>query len=224
VILTLAGLILARSIEAEKGEFRMNRPDHEARISDVDSSAWGSLRVFVSIIGKWWFSVWILTIVAGIISFGLTVANISRVPTAVWVGLLALGLVLGPSVAFHSLRVERDRFKHLLDDREAVVEILEDLEKLRAEAAALQIEGKQISKKDFDDWKSRVEDWETRTKSKLAQLHPAEAGNFNTLGVYEPKLSSGTNIINDEHQTIILNLIRRIDILSDIRDRWTMRT
>lgn len=197
------------------------RPDQLTRIANIDTSAWKSLRAFISLIGKWWFSVWILTILSGVVSFGLTVANVTQFPTYIWVGLLIIGLVLGPSVAFHSLRVERDSLRLLIDDKEVVLHILNDLEGLRSEAANLQVEGRQISKAEFEEWNSRVSDWMNRTRSKLAELHPAEAGNFNTLGVFDAKLSMGTKIVSNEQQTALLNLIRRLDILGEIRDRWT---
>ena len=198
-----------------------NRADQQVRLERVDRNAWTSVKAFAATVGKWWFSVWVLTVLSGVVSFGLTVANIAQFPTGLWVGLLLAGLVLGPSVAFHSLRVEGDSFNHLWEDKEVVIAILEDLEALRAEAAKLQIEGRQLAKPELPDWLARVDQWTTRAKNKLAHLHPAEAGNFTTLGVYDPKLSAGTKIVSNDHQTALLNLIRRIDILAEIRDRWT---
>ena len=198
-----------------------NRADQRARLDRVDRSAWTSVKSFAATVGKWWLSVWVLTVLSGVVSFGLTVANVAQFPSGLWVGLLLAGLVLGPSVAFHSLRVERDSFKHLWEDKEVVIRILDDLEDLRAEAAKQQVDGRQLAKPDFDEWNANVDDWTTRTKKRLSDLHPAEAGNFTTLGVYDPKLSAGTKIFSDDHQTALLNLIRRIDILAEIRDRWT---
>jgi hypothetical protein len=54
-------------------------------------------------------------------------------------------------------------------------------------------------------------------------LHTAEAGNFNTLGLFSPELSIGTQIYNPQHRQTLFNLIRRIHILEVIRNRWTTR-
>jgi hypothetical protein len=197
------------------------RPDETARVSAIDRSAWTSVKALAELVGKWWVSVWVLTILSGVVSFGLTVANIASIPTAVWAGLLTAGLVLGPSVAFHSLRIERDSYRALWDDGDVVIRLLRQLEKLRAEGARLQIEGRQVLKPQFDDWAGRVAAWRKRTIRKLTQLHPAEAGNFTTLGVFDAKLTAGTKIISDKHQTEMLNMVRRLEILADVRDRWT---
>jgi hypothetical protein len=197
-----------------------NRPDQLARLERLDRTPWSSLKALAEIAGKWWLSVWVLTLLSGIISFGLTVANIATVPTGVWVGLLVAGLVLAPSIAFHTLRVQRDSCRAILDDKEVVKAVLQELETLRHEAAGLQVEGMSLPKPGFGEWVARVRDWRARTTTKLAELHPAEAGNFTTLGVYDVTFAKGTKIFSDQHEVELRNLIRRIDILGEIRDRW----
>lgn len=201
-----------------------NHAYEDLRTTDVDRSAWRSLVVFAEIAGKWWVSFWILALLSGTVSFSLTVTNIRQFSPSVWITLLILGLVVVPIVSFHFLRVERDKFKKLWDDKDHIISILSELEDFRAKAAKLQIEGMRFpGEKELDDWLQRVEDWRKSTHEKIYMLHPAEAGNFTTLGLFTPELATGTEILNPKHQQALLNLVRRIHILGEIRDRWTTR-
>jgi len=203
----------------------MNDQAYETpRIVNVDNSLWRSLYVFAEIAGKWWLSIWALTLLSGVISFGLTVANIQQFPTSIWVGLLAAGLIVAPIISFHHLRIQRDKFKDLWDDKHFIISVLSEVEELRSEAAKLQIEGKGIEEKyEVNDWVEKVSDWRKRAIDKLNMLHPAEAGNFTTLGIFDAELTHGAKLIDTQHQSELVNLIRRIRIMSDIRDRWTTR-
>ena len=73
----------------------------------------------------------------------------------------------------------------------------------------------------FDYWFQRVDDWRKSIYDKLYKFNPAEAGKFNTLGVFSAQLAVGTRILNGKHQSALINLIRRMEILADIRDIWT---
>ena len=196
----------------------------ELRTKYVDRSVWRSLRVFGEIAGKWWLSFWVLTLLGGIVSFGLTVANIGQFSSSIWISLLVVGLVFAPIVSFHFLRVERDRFNNLWDDKEHLISILTDLEDFRAKAVRLQNEGNRFADEEaLEKWIRSVDDWCTEAHEKVHLLHPAEAGNFNTLGLFTPELAAGTKVLNPRHQQTLLMLIRRIHILEEIRDRWTTR-
>ncbi len=154
------------------------------RATNADTSLGKTLKVFFEISGKWWFSVWLLTILSGIVSFGLTVANIAQFGTTIWVGLLLLGLAVAPVVAFHFLRIQRDTYQSLWDDKEHIIRILNEVETLRAEGVKIHIDGRQLSSnKPVEQWIEKVDEWRKRTGEKVYELHPAEAGNFNTLGL-----------------------------------------
>ena len=196
----------------------------EVRINDVDRSVWRSLIIFSKIGGKWWFSVWILILLCGIVPFTLTVTNIKQFSPSFWLTLLIIGLFIAPIVSFHFLRIERDKFKKLWDDRDRIISILTELENFRAKAAALQIEGMNLpNDKELDDWITKVNNWRKSTHEKIYMLHPAEAGNFDTLGLFTVDLAKGTKLLNDKHNKALIKLIRRIHILEQIRDRWTTR-
>jgi len=110
---------------------QVNRKSYELiRLHRVDRSAWSSIKTFCELAGKWWVSVWLLTVLSGAVSFGLTVANVAQLPTTLWLALLLAGLVLAPSVAFHSLRIQRDSYRSLWGDKHAVIRVLNDLEEL----------------------------------------------------------------------------------------------
>lgn len=195
------------------------------RIAHVDKSLWRSFIVFIQISGKWWFSVWVLIILAGLVTFFLTISNIAKLPTPVWGSLLVLGVVLAPSVAFHFLRIERDIFNALWNDKDTIMAILDSIESLRNEAAPLQIRGKSLSTtRSVNKWIKEVDDWTERTINTVRLLHPAEAGNVKTLGVFEVVLAYGTRPLNDKHLSAIRNLVRRMAILAEIRNRWTTKT
>src|SRR5271157_1588086 len=120
----------------------MTEDDYKGlRTTKVDKGPRRSLAAFVQIAGRWWFSVWVLVVLSGLFAFALTVANVTKVPAWVWGSLIVLGLLIAPAVAFHLLRIDRDTFKALWDDKEAVRSALTAIEDLRAEAAALQIKG-----------------------------------------------------------------------------------
>jgi len=192
------------------------------RLASLDRSVWRSLQGFAETVGKWWLSVWILIVLSGIVAFGLTVANVKNFPTPLWVGLLLAGLVVAPAVAFHQIRVERDSFKQLWDDKQAIIGILAELEDLRAEAARLNIEGmKSLKKERIEAWRTKARGWYDTVFAKLNELHPAEAGNFRTLGVYTPRAVAGAHALTAQHQKDLENFVRRLDILGEIRDRWT---
>ena len=138
------------------------------RIIDVDRSIWRSLIIFTDIAGKWWLSVWILTLLSGIVSFGLTVSNIMQFSPSIWISLLILGLVIAPMVSFHFLRMERDKFKKLWDDKDHIISTLTELEDLRSKAAALQIEGMKLpGYKEFEGWITKVDHWKKSTHEKI---------------------------------------------------------
>ena len=194
----------------------------QARLANLDLSVWSSLQAFAETAGKWWLSVWVLLLLSGILTFGLTVANVRNFPTPVWVGLLLGGLVIAPGVAFHMVRVERDSFKHLWDDKEVIIRLLAELEDLRAEGARLHIEGRKAAKKqDIQAWGPQADLWYQTVLAKLGELHSAEAGNFRTLGVYTPRLLAGRQPLTIQHEKALENFVRRLDILGEIRDRWT---
>jgi len=194
------------------------------RTASVDRSVWRSVRVGAEIAGKWWISAWVLTLLSGIVAFGLTAANLANLNPAIWLALLALGLFVAPAVALHFLRIERDDFKALWDDKNRLIELLAQLEQCRAAAAKLQIQGMHFARKaEFDAWSEKVAEWTNATQELVYLLHPAEAGNFYTLGLFQPELAAGTELLNPKHRQILVNFIRRIHILETIRDRWTTR-
>jgi hypothetical protein len=194
------------------------------RTTEINHSIWRSIVVGGEIAGKWWFSAWVLTLLSGVVAFGLTVAKITNIDSSVWIALLVLGVIVAPMVAFHFLRVERDEYKALWDDKHHLIDLLENIEKARAVAVKLQIQGRKFSNQaELDAWIKKVNNWIRNTHEKVYLLHPAEAGNFNTLGLFPPELSFGTQIYNPQHQQTLLNLIRRIHILEEIRNRWTTR-
>jgi hypothetical protein len=80
------------------------------------------------------------------------------------------------------------------------------------------------TEEDEKKWIKEVNDWTERTITTVSLLHPAEAGNVKTLGVFDVKLASGTRLINQLQTTTIRNFVRRMEILAEIRDRWTTRT
>jgi hypothetical protein len=194
------------------------------RAISVDTSLWKSFKVFFEISGKWWLSVWILTVLSGLVSFGLTIANVKQFDSSIWIGLLLLGLVVAPTFAFHVLRIQRDNYKNLWNDKEHIIHILSEIENLRTEGVELHINGMHLSSNtSLQEWIEKVDDWRKRTNEKVYELHPAEAGNFNTLGVFPAVLAAGTKPFNGKHQSELLNLVRRLTLLGEIRDRWTTR-
>jgi len=195
------------------------------RISQVDKSPWRSFVIFLKIAGKWWFSVWVVVILAGIATLALTIAKVSQLPTSVWGTLIIIGFVIAPVIAFHFLRVERDTYFALWDDKAKIMNILGAIEKLRKEAAPLHIRGMCLSTiRTVNKWTKEVDDWTKRSIDTVKLLHPAEAGNLETLGVFNVDLAVGTKPFNAQHLSTIRNLVRRMTILAEIRDRWTTRT
>src|SRR5260221_3180185 len=170
------------------------------RVSQVDKSPWRSFVVFIKIAGKWWFSFWIAVILAGVVTLTLTIANISQLPASVWGSLFILGIVIAPIISFHFLRVERDVFYALWDDKVKILNILETIENLRKEAAPLHIRGKDLNTiRKVNKWIKEVNDWTERSINIVKLLHPAEAGNLQTLGVFDVKLAAGTKPFNARH-------------------------
>jgi hypothetical protein len=194
------------------------------RKNSVDKSPWRSVIIFFETSGKWWFSVRVLTVLSGLVSFGLTAANIKQLDPLIWLGLLWLGLAVAPIVTFYILRIQRDIYKDLWDDKAHVIIILREIGALRAEAVELQIEGMRLfSQKLLKLWIEKIDDWRKRTNEKVYELHPAEAGNFTTLGIFPAVLAAGTKPMNAKHQSELMNLVRRLTILGEIRDQWTTR-
>lgn len=192
-----------------------------ARLDNLDRSSWTSLKLFAQLAGRWWFSVWLLVLISGLVAFGLTATNTRNFPTPVWAGLLLTGLVLAPAVAFHHLRIDRDRFRLLWEDKATVAKTLTDLEALRADGAALQIRGRGVAKKEsIEAWAIEANSWYERVLAKLGELHPAEAGKFRTLGIYTPRPVAGPEPLTARHGKLLQNLVRRLEILSEITDRW----
>ena len=98
------------------------------------------------------------------------------------------------------------------------------LEKSKSTTLKGLIEGSEISDNAaLRDWMQQVDEWRIAAYETIYLLHPAEAGNFNTLGLFTPELARGTQILNPMHEQQLLMLIRRIHILEEIRDRWTIR-
>jgi len=195
------------------------------RTARVDTSPFRSFVVFLQVAGKWWFSAWVVVVMAGLVALGLSIAQVSQLPSATWVLLLALGVVLAPTVAFHTLRIQRDEFKAMWDDKALVIDVLARLEQLRTEAAPLQIKGMTVrSSRSVSAWIKMVDDWTSRAIDTAGLLHPAEAGNIKTLGVFKVSLAAGSKPFNARHLTAIRNFVRRMQILADIRDRWTARS
>lgn len=195
------------------------------RIVRVDKSPWRSFIVFFQIAGKWWFFVWVIVVLAGMVTLTLTVTGVDKLPVSVWGSLFVLGFVLSPAVAFHFLRIERDTFNALWDDKDTIIEALTAIEDLRAEAAPLQIRGMNLETvANVPQWIKEVNDWTERTIKTVTLLHPAEAGNVKTLGVFQVELAYGTRLLGPAHHTAIRNFVRRMVILAEIRDRWTTRT
>ena len=177
-----------------------DREYSDVRTTDVDRSPGRSLIVLGKIAGKWWFSFWILTLLGGLVSFSLTVANIKQFSPVVWGTLLIVGFVFAPIVASHYLRIQRDKFKAFWDDKEVIIKMLNQIEEARAEAAALQIEGMSFTDEEqLAQWIEKVNTWQSITYEKVYKLHPAEAGNFNTLGLFAEELARGTQLLNTEH-------------------------
>jgi hypothetical protein len=196
----------------------------ELRTKHVDHSLWKSLLVGFEIAGKWWFSFWLLILLSGIITFVVSIANIKNIDSRVWIVLLVMGLFIAPVIACHKLRIERDKYKALWDDKNIIISILSDLEDLRKTATSLQIEGMKLTNQtQLDVWKIKVEQWTKETYEKVLTLHPADAGNFLTLGLFKGELAVGTQPFMIKNSQVLLNLIRRIHILEEIRDRWTIR-
>lgn len=190
----------------------------------VDKSVWKSMKVGLEIAGKWLFSIWILVILSGIIAFAVTIANISYVNPIIWIALIVVGLCLAPAITCHILRVQRDEFKALWDDKELLSSILLDMEVSRKKAVSMQIEGMKIkNSRELNIWTLKVQNWTQKTYKKVRLLHPAEAENFYTLGIFKPELASGTQPFMIKNSQELLNLIRRIHILEEIRNRWTTR-
>jgi hypothetical protein len=196
----------------------------DVRTAKVDRSLGRSFKIFFKVAGGWLFSFWVLTLLAGFGAFIVTVADIKQVDPAVWRTLLFMGLVLAPIAAFHRLRIQRDEFEALWDDKALIIDALNQIEEARAEAARLNIKGMVFGNdKQLLQWIEEVNNWRSETYEKVYQLHPAEAGNFNTLGLFDPMMPAGARLRNPTHQQQLLNLGRRINILGEIRDRWTTR-
>jgi hypothetical protein len=194
----------------------------ERRTSGVDHSPWRSILELVKVAGKWWFFVWVLVVLAGLVALGLTIVHPAQVPTAVWVSLFVVGIVIAPMVAFHFVRVERDTFYALWHDKETLMNVLVAVEELRQEAAPLHIRGMRLATtRSVNKWIKEVDNWTERAVDTVQLLHPAEAGNLRTLGVFPVQLASATKPLNSNHRAAIQNLVRRMAILADIRDRWT---
>jgi len=191
------------------------------RSAHVDRSPMRSLVVFFQVIGRWWLLTWVISILGGLISLAFTIARVAEVPPGFWGFLLALGVFIAPAVAFHFLRIERDEFNSLWGDKERVMQVLTQMEALRSEAAPLQIRGMRLdTMRSVNKWINEVDAWTARTRDTVALLHPAEAGNFKTLGVFKVTLAAGTKPFNAAHRSAIQNLVRRMQILGEIRDRW----
>ncbi len=201
-----------------------DREYSDVRTAVVDRSLGRSLDVFSKIAGKWLFGVWILTALAGFLSFALMITNIKQISPALWGTLIFVGFVVAPIAASHYLRIQRDEFKALWDSKAAEFTILSQIEEARAEAVELNIEGMALSNEEhLTQWAEKVNTWRSSTYEKVSQLHPAEAGNFDKLGVFTVELARGTQLLNTEHERQLTMLVRRIRILSEIRDRWTTR-
>jgi hypothetical protein len=105
------------------------------------------------------------------------------------------------------------------------------MDDLRKQGAHLQILGIKLfgtnfdplTKKAFDAWKRNVEDWTKSIIETVSHLNPAEAGNITTLGVFNIKFTIKNNIFNIRYVSTLRNLARRMDILAEIRDRWSTR-
>ena len=91
------------------------------RVQQVDNSPWKSFVEFTRIAGKWWLSVWVLIILAGFVTLALTIADITQLPKSVWGILFAIGIVIAPIITFHILRIERDTYNALWDDKATII-------------------------------------------------------------------------------------------------------
>lgn len=168
-----------------------------------------------------WFWWWLGSILAGVLAHGLEITGQMPIPTNTWLNLILAGFVLAPIAAFHFMRVDRDRYHSLWGDKRILMQNLRTLEDLRKKGAALQIEGQEIEADGYDAWNSKLQDWTNRCKDIATAIHPAEGGAVETLGVFEPKLTIGTKPVNLDHQQDMLNLVRRLNVLIEIRDRWS---
>lgn len=166
----------------------------------------------------WW---WLGSILAGVLALGLEVTGQMPIPQNSWLWLLFVGFIFAPIVTFHFMRVDRDKYLCLWDGRKVLMQKLRELEDLRAEGAALHIEGKRLKENEYPIWSSKLDDWVERCIDIATAIHPAEGGTVKTLGVFDPKLTIGTEPLNLEHQRDLLNIVRRLNILIEIRDRWS---
>jgi hypothetical protein len=195
------------------------------RIKDVDKSPWRSFVVFGQIAGKWWLSIWVLVVLSGVVTLALTITNVNKLPTSIWGSLFGLGFILAPLVAFHFLRIECDNFKALWDDKDKIISLLKSVEDLRGEAVDLQVRGMNLeSLPDVNHWIKDVDDWTKRTIKTVGLLHPAEAGNVSALGVFQVYPADGTHLLSQSHYNALTSLLRRVEILGELRERWIART
>ncbi len=166
----------------------------------------------------WW---WLGSILAGVLALGLEITGQMPIPQNSWLWLLLVGFIFAPIATFHFMRVDRDKYLFLWDGKKVLMQILRNLEDLRAEGAALHIEGKKLTESDYPTWKKRIDDWVDRCIDTAKAIHPAEGGAIETLGVFPPEQTLGTEPISIEHQNYIIYTVRRLKILIEIRDRWS---
>lgn len=140
-----------------------------------------TLREYLDALGKW---IWVLIAdIFGIVQdmlFDIPILN--RFRLEFWIVLLFIFLVVANINAFHKVRVQRDKFKDLLNDRQRIQDILKRLADMRKNGVALRNEGLDLRDRILvPKWIKKTEKWEKSVKAKIELLSPAEAEVFDTL-------------------------------------------
>lgn len=151
-----------------------------------------SLREYVSeVISHWWAAVtgFLMVLIGG----GLDIAQTTELvlfdapPPLVWrilwIAGLFLALLVAPFLAFHKVRLERDRAQDKLSDRKRLENALHQLALERRVGVGLRNTGMDLTPPETETaWWERVQAWLNTIESIMDAIHPADYNNWRTLG------------------------------------------
>lgn len=174
---------------------------------------------FFGILGAWWFTGFALTFVFGVVAASLTIAGITDISPAFWIGALLIGLVIGPFQAFHKMKQMRDVLKNRVDYRGWLEAILDDLSQMYEDGAALRIEGAKSKKgQAVTDWIGEAQDWKDKVYSKAGELGTFESRMLRTLGWIGGV--SAPMVAHPKQKDVLDDLSETADRLSELIDKY----
>jgi hypothetical protein len=178
-----------------------------------------TFREYFGALGKW---IWVLIAdvfgIAQDLLFDIPILNKFRLEF--WITLLFAFLIIANIHAFHKVRVQRDKLRDILNDRQRVQAILTRLAGMRTKGVALRNEGLKLrDKRLVPNWTKKAVKWETSIKAEIHSLSPAQAEVFDTLdwvsvrsfptGIPE-KAHHRLNMLSDQLKNL-KELIERLD-------------